>query len=173
MWIVRAVLHKISFRKIGVRLDVALQNRKLETQVGANGLVLVWASRPENKAKQWCDFNQRSASLIPRKNWCFTLNLKTKKPQNQFPSSKRINQEKFLFYGGSVVHFFVVVLFRPSTTWTWPTHIWNGNLVQTLKNLTAMWETWVWSLGQEDPLEKGVVIHSSILAWRIPWTGAW
>ena len=31
-------------------------------------------------------------------------------------------------------------------------------------------ETWVWSLGQEDPLEKGMVTHSSILAWRIPWT---
>ena len=34
----------------------------------------------------------------------------------------------------------------------------------------AMRETWVRSLGQEDPLEKGMVIHSSILAWRIPWT---
>ena len=32
-----------------------------------------------------------------------------------------------------------------------------------------MWETWVWSLGWEDPLEKGKAIHSSILAWRIPW----
>ena len=31
-------------------------------------------------------------------------------------------------------------------------------------------ETWVWSLGQEDPLEKGITTHSSILAWRIPWT---
>ena len=33
-----------------------------------------------------------------------------------------------------------------------------------------MWETWVWSLGWEDPLEKGTITHSSILAWRIPWT---
>ena len=32
---------------------------------------------------------------------------------------------------------------------------------------------WVRSLGQEDPLEEGMAIHSSILAWRIPWTGAW
>ena len=39
-----------------------------------------------------------------------------------------------------------------------------------VKNLTAMWETWVRSLGQEDPLEKGMATHSSILAWRIPWT---
>ena len=33
-----------------------------------------------------------------------------------------------------------------------------------------MWETWVWSLGWEDPLEKGKTTNSSILAWRIPWT---
>ena len=39
-----------------------------------------------------------------------------------------------------------------------------------VKNLLAMWETWVWSLGQEDPLEKGMATHSSLLAWRIPWT---
>ena len=38
------------------------------------------------------------------------------------------------------------------------------------KNLTAMQETWVQSLGWEDPLEKGKATHSSILAWRIPWT---
>ena len=38
------------------------------------------------------------------------------------------------------------------------------------KRLPAVWETWVRSLGQEDPLEKEMVTHSSILAWRIPWT---
>ena len=38
------------------------------------------------------------------------------------------------------------------------------------KNLPAMQETWVRSLGQEDPLEKGMAIYSRILAWRIPWT---
>ena len=38
------------------------------------------------------------------------------------------------------------------------------------KNLPAMQENWVRSLGQEDPLEKGIATHSSILAWRIPWT---
>ena len=41
---------------------------------------------------------------------------------------------------------------------------------QTVKNLPAMQETWVQSLSQEDPLEKGMAAHSSILAWRIPWT---
>ena len=43
-------------------------------------------------------------------------------------------------------------------------------MTQTVKNLSAMQETWVQSLGQEDPLEKGIETHSSILAWRIPWT---
>ena len=39
-----------------------------------------------------------------------------------------------------------------------------------VKNLPAMLETWVLSLGQEDPLEKRTATHCSILAWRIPWT---
>ena len=43
-------------------------------------------------------------------------------------------------------------------------------VVQRLKRLPAMWETWVRSLGPEDPLEKEMATHSSILAWRIPWT---
>ena len=43
-------------------------------------------------------------------------------------------------------------------------------VAQTEKNLPAMQETWLRSLGQEDPLEKGMATHSSILAWRIPWT---
>jgi len=38
-----------------------------------------------------------------------------------------------------------------------------------VKNLPAMWEIWVQSLGWEHPLEKGMATHSSILAWRIPW----
>ena len=41
-----------------------------------------------------------------------------------------------------------------------------------LKSLPTMWETWVWSLGWEDPLEKEMATHSSILAWKIPWTEA-
>ena len=43
-------------------------------------------------------------------------------------------------------------------------------MAQTVKKLPTVQETWVQSLGQEDPLEKGMVTHSSILAWRIPWT---
>ena len=43
-------------------------------------------------------------------------------------------------------------------------------VAQLVKYLPAEWETWVLSLGWEDPLEKGKSTHSSILAWRIPWT---
>ena len=43
-------------------------------------------------------------------------------------------------------------------------------MAQLIKNPPAMWETWVHSLDWEDLLEKGMVTHSSILAWRIPWT---
>ena len=43
-------------------------------------------------------------------------------------------------------------------------------MAQTVKNLPAMQRTRVQSLGQEDPLEKGMATHSSLLAWRIPWT---
>ena len=43
-------------------------------------------------------------------------------------------------------------------------------MAQTVKNPPAMWETWVQSLGWEDTLEKEMAIHSSIIAWRIPWT---
>ena len=47
---------------------------------------------------------------------------------------------------------------------------WAFLVAQLVKNLSAMWKTWVQSLGWEDPLEKGQASHSSILAWRIPWT---
>ena len=43
-------------------------------------------------------------------------------------------------------------------------------MAQMVKNLLAMQETWVHSLGQKDLLEKGIATHSSILAWKTPWT---
>ena len=47
---------------------------------------------------------------------------------------------------------------------------WASLVAQLVKNLPAMCETWIRSLGGEDPLEKGKATHSSILVWRIPWT---
>ena len=47
---------------------------------------------------------------------------------------------------------------------------WASLVAQMVKNLHAMWWTWVRSLGWEDPVEEGMATHSSILTWRIPWT---
>ena len=47
---------------------------------------------------------------------------------------------------------------------------WASLVAQLVMNPPTMWETWVQSLGWKDPLEKGKATHSSILAWRIPWT---
>ena len=47
---------------------------------------------------------------------------------------------------------------------------WAFLVAQLVKNPPATWETWVQSLGWKDPLEKGKATHSSIVAWRIPWT---
>ena len=53
-------------------------------------------------------------------------------------------------------------------------HMRTSLIAQSVKNLPAMQETWVGFLGREDPLEKEMAIHSSILAWRIPMDrGAW
>ena len=51
-----------------------------------------------------------------------------------------------------------------------PQYSWASLVARMVKNLLAMWETWVRSLGLEDPLEKGMATHSNILAWRILWT---
>ena len=48
--------------------------------------------------------------------------------------------------------------------------IWASLVAQMVKNLPAVQETWVCSLGWKDPLEMGMATDSSILAWRIPWT---
>ena len=53
----------------------------------------------------------------------------------------------------------------------YPLQYFGASLVaQLVKTPPSMWETWVRSLGWEDPLEKGMATYSSILAWRIPWT---
>ena len=46
---------------------------------------------------------------------------------------------------------------------------WSSLVAQLIKNLPAAWESWGESLSWEDPLEKGMVTHPSILAWKIPW----
>ena len=48
--------------------------------------------------------------------------------------------------------------------------MWGSLVAQIVKNLPAMWETWVQCLGWKDPLEKEMATHPSTLAWRIAWT---
>ena len=79
-------------------------------------------------------------------------------------------------HGGSRpcrLHF--VICLHDQTLWKGAVFIYQASLVaQTVKNLPAMQETWVQSLGWEDPLEEGRPTHSSILSWRIPIDrGAW
>ena len=58
-----------------------------------------------------------------------------------------------------------------TTNWHLPrAFAWASLVAQSVKNLPAMQETWVRSLGWENPLEEGVATHASILAWSIPWT---
>ena len=58
--------------------------------------------------------------------------------------------------------------------WVVYIYIWASLVAQMVKNLPAMWETWVRSPGWEEPLQEGMATHSSILAWRIPMErGAW
>ena len=60
---------------------------------------------------------------------------------------------------------YIIIIWSPLTVFL---------VAQMVKNMPAMWETWVRSLGWEDPLEEGMATHSSILAWRIPIDrGAW
>ena len=64
-------------------------------------------------------------------------------------------------------------LHKTTTDWFCPSYLCLSRLPwlsQIVKNLPATKETWIQSLGQEDPLEKGMATHSNVLAWRTPWT---
>ena len=69
---------------------------------------------------------------------------------------------KFISFSLFTYFFFVMAFLFSICLTSW--------VAQMVKNLLAMQETWVQSLGQEDPLEEGMATHSSILAWRSPWT---
>ena len=57
-----------------------------------------------------------------------------------------------------------------ASSWGQISSCWASLMAQSIKDPPVMQETWVWFLGREDPLEKEMAIHSSILAWEIPWT---
>ena len=79
--------------------------------------------------------------------------------------------KKHLFFGRKIIRNLDHVLQSRDITLPTKVHTAKASLVAHLvNNQLAVQETWVWSLGQEDPLEKGMTTLSTILAWRIPWT---
>ena len=64
----------------------------------------------------------------------------------------------------------IIESYKQKRVTLWNLVMYASLVAQRLKHLPAMQETWVWSLGWEDPLEKEMATHSSIFAWRIPWT---
>ena len=78
----------------------------------------------------------------------------------------------FSFSRACICSSFLLITFNSCIIFfIWVYHItWASLVAQMAKNLPAMQETWLWSLGGEDLLKKGMTIHSSTLAWRIPWT---
>ena len=79
------------------------------------------------------------------------------------PGSERSAEEE----NGNPLQYYCLEI---SSVYSYLIILWASQMAQRLKHLPAMRETWVRSLGQEDPLEKEMATHSSILAWRIPWT---
>ena len=65
-----------------------------------------------------------------------------------------------MLYTLNTLQFYLLIMFQKGASL----------VAQTVKNPPAIWETWFQSLCWEDPLEEGMVTHSSIPAWRIPWT---
>ena len=83
----------------------------------------------------------------------------------KFPFSEMSSEFSKHSFGSNFITFCGALIFRNNYK------VFPASLVaQTVKNLPEMQDTWVQSLGWEDPLEEGVATHSSILAWRIPWT---
>ena len=74
------------------------------------------------------------------------------------------NHTSLLNFLHLIFFFFYLSILGLGFTWLWVSLV-----AQRFKSLPAMWKTPVWSLCQEDPLEKEMAAHSSILAWRIPW----
>ena len=100
----------------------------------------------------------------------------TKKTELQNARSKNWREiDKFTIITGDVNTLLSVndrsrKLAKTSNDWTIPSTNSTSPVAQTVKRLSTMQETWVQSLGQEDPLEKEMAIHSSSIAWKIPWT---
>ena len=98
----------------------------------------------------------QNSSITPRNSWLLHF-YSTSAP------TPRLCKQKSVFCS------YNCVFFRVSFNWN-PILCRTSLVAQTVKSLSTMWETRVQSLGWEDPLEKEMAIHSSTIAWKIPWT---
>ena len=135
----------------GGSLEVVRRGHSLEIlwKIGSQGILTNWVGRV-GKERKWVFNDSRDCDLPSR--CCFV----------QIGLVERLGL--FLYRIHSMYGFYNI-----QHVWNIQ-YVWVSLVAQTVKNLPAMWETWVWSLGREDPLEKGMATHSSILDWRIPWT---
>ena len=113
------------------------------------------------------NLNKLQVMVKDRKAWCAAVHGVTK----SWTQLSDWTTTTILCQGTSLVAQLVLLVLYPweGTGYRLP-YSWASWVAQMLKNPPATQETWVWSLGWEDPLEKGMATHSSILAWRIPWT---
>ena len=91
--------------------------------------------------------------------------------QAYFWAINKINKNTFKYYFIITSILFISIVYVHTCFYkAYGKSGWASLVAQVVKNLPAMQETWVWFLGQEDPLEEGMATLSSIPAWRIPWT---
>ena len=120
--------------------------------------------------------NEYSGLISFRMDWLDLLAVQgTLKSLLQYHSSKASIFQRSAFFMVQLSHAYMTtgetIALTGQTFVGYPLqYSWASLVAQLVKNPSAMWETWVRSLGWEDPLEKGKATHSSILAWRIPWT---
>ena len=124
----------------------------------------------KNKNKQPTKSPQRGQNLLPVVSWILFCFFGF--PQNVFLDELKGCWWKSTTSSGECRELYLEEWApRTGRYWPGPPHPFSASLVfQMVKNLPAVQETWVWSLGWEDPLEKRMAIHSSNLAWRKSWT---
>ena len=97
----------------------------------------------------------------------------------KFKKKETIEKKRFIvgsllegedFFRRQEMFYFLSLFLKNLLILHWSIADYRASLMARTKNPPAMWETWVLSLGWEDPLEEGMATHSSILAWRISWT---
>ena len=124
--------------------------------------------------KEFQHFDWSINDIKPKYNLKYVLwILSAQKHKHSIQFYKELSHLSDLFLISSYSYFRNCYWYKPGFMSAFR-QLWGSLVVQTVKRLPAMWETWVQSLGWKDPLEEGIATHSSILAWRITMDrGAW